>query len=555
LEELAVRRHGPSAIAAVWTLSWRNTPEARTSVVRAISNPDGSVRRTAIRAAGLARDQSALAPLLRSLPSKDLAESREAATALGRIGDKAATAPLLAELTRASDRFHEHAIIFALIQIADRPGVTAGLVDRSPAVRRGAMIALDQMRGGDLTADEIIPLLAADDAAVRQEAMTIVTTRPQWASQVAQQLRAALAKPQLAEQEQRGLRGMIIAFVADAGVQGVVTDTFSADATPPAMKILLLDAIAAAPLDALPPPWRDAIGKALRAADEAIVRQAVEAVRTRAISDFDVDLLRISRDSSHGADLRIAALAAGAPRITPDAETFALLLAQLAADKPLLARVAAAQCIARLSLDDAQLIALATTALPAAGPMETQQLLAAFEKSSSEAVGRALVASLLQSKASSSLSAATLRSTLGKFPAVVMQSAVPLLGQLDVAVARQTAHLAELTPLLSGGDASRGQAVFLGKTAGCTTCHTIGGAGGRVGPDLSKIGAMRAGPDLLESIIYPSSSIARGFEPFIVETRDGQAYAGTLVAVQQGYARVSFDSGREDWVPLSSVTG
>jgi putative heme-binding domain-containing protein len=36
------------------------------------------------------------------------------------------------------------------------------------------------------------------------------------------------------------------------------------------------------------------------------------------------------------------------------------------------------------------------------------------------------------------------------------------------------------------------------------------------------------GRDLLESIVYPSSSIARGFEPFVLETRDGKAYAGTL---------------------------
>jgi putative heme-binding domain-containing protein len=462
------------------------------------------------------------------LPSKDLAESREAASALGRIGDKTATAPLLAELKRSTDRFHEHAVIFALIRIADRAGVAAALADRNPAVRCGAMIALDQMRDGNLAADEIIPLLAADDAAVRQEAMAIVTTRPQWASHVAQQLRAALAEPQLAEQGHRGLRGMIIAFAADAGVQGVITDTLTADATPPATKTLLLDAIAAAPLDALPRPWRDAIGGSLRVSDEALVRQAVEVVRTRAMSDFDADLMRISRDPSHGPDLRIAALAAAAPRIKPDAHTFDLLLAQLANDKPLLARVAAAQCIARLSLDDEQLTAMATTALPTAGPMEMQQLLAAFEKSNSEAVGAALVAALRQSKSSSSLSAAALRNTLGRFPADVMQAAEPLLKQLDAALARQTVHLAELEPLLSGGDASRGQAVFLGKTAACTTCHAIGGQGAHVGPDLSKIGAMRAGRDLLESIIYPSSSIARGFEPFIVETRDGKAYAGTL---------------------------
>jgi putative membrane-bound dehydrogenase-like protein len=376
LEELAVHHHGASANLAVWSLSRRNTPSARAAVRRAIENPDGDVRRTAIRAAGLARDKSAAAALLQCLPSKDLAESREAALALAHTGDPSATAALLVELKRTSDRFHEHAIIHALISIADRPGVAAGLADRSPAVRRGAMIALDQMRDGNLTADEIIPLLGADDAAARQEAMTIVTARPQWAGKVAEQLRLALAKPgRLDEQEQRGLGGMITAFASDAGVQGVVTETLGTAATPAATRLLLLDAIAAAPLDALPARWRDAIGSALRDNDAAVVRQAIEAVRTRAMNDFDADLARIARDPAHSAELRIAALAAAAPRIKPDDDTFALLLAQLDKDQSLLARLSAAQCLARLSLNDAQLTALATTALPSAGPMETQQLL------------------------------------------------------------------------------------------------------------------------------------------------------------------------------------
>jgi putative heme-binding domain-containing protein len=103
-----------------------------------------------------------------------------------------------------------------------------------------------------------------------------------------------------------------------------------------------------------------------------------------------------------------------------------------------------------------------------------------------------------------------------------------LLKQLDAGDADRAARLAELQPLASGGDPSRGQSVFLGKTAGCSTCHAISGAGGQVGPDLSKIGALRSGRDLLESIVFPSASIARGFEPFVVETKDGNVYAGTL---------------------------
>jgi hypothetical protein len=57
-------------------------------------------------------------------------------------------------------------------------------------------------------------------------------------------------------------------------------------------------------------------------------------------------------------------------------------------------------------------------------------------------------------------------------------------------------------------------------------------------------------------MLAPAAS-APGFAPgsrVRVHGPDGQLYPGTLVGVQQGYARVAFDGGREDWVPLQSVT-
>jgi putative heme-binding domain-containing protein len=161
--------------------------------------------------------------------------------------------------------------------------------------------------------------------------------------------------------------------------------------------------------------------------------------------------------------------------------------------------------------------------------MEANQLLAAFERSKSASVGAALIASLRRSSALKSINATSLRNALHNFPADVAASADPILKQIDAAEGDRAKRLAELDAQLgTGGDASRGQTVFLSKTASCTTCHAIAGAGGQVGPDLSKIGALRSRHDLLDSIVFPSASIARGFEPFVVETTDGTVYAGTL---------------------------
>ena len=62
---------------------------------------------------------------------------REAATSLGRIGNAEAIPALLSRLAGVTDRFLDHALIFALIRLDNREQTVAGLNDRSPEVRRG----------------------------------------------------------------------------------------------------------------------------------------------------------------------------------------------------------------------------------------------------------------------------------------------------------------------------------------------------------------------------------------------------------------------------------
>src|SRR5262249_6458118 len=83
-------------------------------------------------------------------------------------------------------------------------------------------------------------------------------------------------------------------------------------------------------------------------------------------------------------------------------------------------------------------------------------------------------------------------------------------------------------PALSGGNPAHGRTLFFGPKASCAACHTVAGVGAKIGPDLSKIGAIRTPRDLLESIIFPSASIVRGYEPYVVTTKSGRSYNGLL---------------------------
>lgn len=91
-------------------------------------------------------------------------------------------------------------------------------------------------------------------------------------------------------------------------------------------------------------------------------------------------------------------------------------------------------------------------------------------------------------------------------------------------------RLAQLEGRMAGGDPLRGKAVFEGQRTSCVACHAVQGRGGRIGPDLSTTGARRNTRDLLEALLYPSSSLARGFETFGVLTNDGKVHTGLILS-------------------------
>ena len=76
----------------------------------------------------------------------------------------------------------------------------------------------------------------------------------------------------------------------------------------------------------------------------------------------------------------------------------------------------------------------------------------------------------------------------------------------------------------STGDATLGAVVY--QKSGCATCHTIAGAGGLVGPELTDIGSRRALRHLRQSIVDPSADIALDFRPVSIVDRRGDTVSG-----------------------------
>jgi quinoprotein glucose dehydrogenase len=91
-------------------------------------------------------------------------------------------------------------------------------------------------------------------------------------------------------------------------------------------------------------------------------------------------------------------------------------------------------------------------------------------------------------------------------------------------------------PLLVGGDADVGKRIFKERMdVSCIRCHSVGGAGGTLGPPMDGIGGRQTREYLLESILDPNKTIAKGYESLLITLTDGSQVAGR-VARETGVA-------------------
>lgn len=532
----------------VWTLARVDGAASAERLRWALADPDESVRIAAAHAVGLRKDEQAVPMLIKLLAGPSIPIRREAATALGRLKGKSAVPALLDAVRAGGDRFLEHAYLYALIRIDDREGTLPGLTDTNPNVRRAALIALDQMDHGALTREQVVPLLDPANPPLLQAALNILTARG-WSGELLGLLRDWLG----AEHPNPEMGGVLTAFAKDPVVQDLVAQALRSPKTSTETRLILLETVARAPLDRLPATWTAELRWSLDHPDPRVVRQAVAAIKAGGVVDFDSSLLAIAKDTARSEDLRVDALVAVAPRLAKlESGLFGFLRECVDKEKPALLRLAAAQALGSASLSNDQLFRLAST-IGTVGAMELPRILAAYERSDSAKAGKELISWLEKSPAVESLSADALRRALKHYPDDVTALAAPLLKRLDVDTEKQKARLAELEPVLAGGDEARGREVFFGKKVACSTCHAIQSQGGRVGPDLSKIAAIRTGRDLLESIVFPSASFARGYEPYLIRTKDGGVLDG-LISRETADAVYLFTADRnEKRVPRASI--
>jgi putative heme-binding domain-containing protein len=102
----------------------------------------------------------------------------------------------------------------------------------------------------------------------------------------------------------------------------------------------------------------------------------------------------------------------------------------------------------------------------------------------------------------------------------------------------------------STGNAANGERIFW---ASCGGCHTFDGRGGPLGPELSRIAQNQSRELLTRALREPNASIADGYKPVTIVTREGQRVRGVRKSEDAFSIQLMDESGRLRGFLKSSV--
>lgn len=97
----------------------------------------------------------------------------------------------------------------------------------------------------------------------------------------------------------------------------------------------------------------------------------------------------------------------------------------------------------------------------------------------------------------------------------------------------------------------RGKTVFTGS---CASCHKAGNIGNNVGPDLTNIDKKFDKINLLDAIVNPSAAIVFGYEPWLVNTKDGASVFGFLVSENAENIVIKDVSGNSHSIAVKNIS-
>jgi putative heme-binding domain-containing protein len=503
---LRIRSTGkPAKVAGAWQTPYQPLSDDAENLLKALQATDPQVRLRALaRIAEIRPEYSRIRKAMLGLMPQDLDAPTEHAL-----------------IHAAQNLFVVHDL--ELLRQADSPTARRRLIasyqlpiNSYPPAHRRVVDAFASFAGTQLD---------AEDAALGTAALKVLTDHDDARMELDVILLTWLEAKELDANRLRALRDVTLAKAARPEIQAVITKMLRHEAA--TVRRIALTTIAAS--SAKPAAeWIPELSRLL-AADSNPSPVLLDAIRRLRSPQFDTALQAIADDVRRPTALRLRALDSMQARaMTP--QVFTLLLTTLTQDASVAARIQAASMLSSTTLTPTQTLTLAP-ALAQAGPIELRELTKLLRRTSPKevAAAEALTTAIARNPALISLQESVYRTALSEQPPKLFEQIIlPARLAAEAGMDLKKRELGAIAEAATHGVPARGQALFASGKGTCIACHKIGELGRAIGPDLSKIGAIRTERDLAESIVFPSSTLARDYEAHLFETSDGQTALGVV---------------------------
>lgn len=394
--------------------------------------------------------------------------------------------------------------------------------------------------------------LDSQDEALARAALKMITESPSDADEMfAPDLYKWLADSKPSPQRLKALSGFCTALIAGPETQKLITAMLRHPAAE--VRAIALTILATQTAGIINDSWFPALDKLLASSPAPLVFDAVKKIKS---PHFDATLQTIASDTKRPLAIRLRALDS-AKSVKLTGETFTMVKGVLAdSTSSAAAKIQAAGMIASAPMPKAQLLELAPL-FATLGPVELKSLLGVVRKSKEPEVGSAFAREIAKNPVISSQQESAYRTAFSDLPPEIFETII--LPAYNSAMAAAETKKRLLGPLadkaLASGNAVNGKKNFEMGKGTCIACHKIGEAGRPIGPDLSHIGAIRTERDLLESILFPSNTLARDYEAHVIETSDGQQTLGVIKSHTAEGLLVIDIAGQEKTIAHQTIAG
>lgn len=465
--------------------------------------------------------------IARDLGSADPAVARRACEQLTfrMVGTPAARAALLELLDKPLDAFLEHAAEYAAMK-TQAFGVGQLKASTSPRQQARLLRILSQVvtKPEDLATvyDFAATALDAAEPALAANAVAALGKAPDADARVGKVFTDWLAASALSDRRLRAFEQLGTTLAGGPRVAEALTVALSKQGP---VSQVALKAIAGSTGKLPEQQWRPALLALLGVDPSPVLFEAIARVKHRS---FDARLNAFAAEKTRPTALRLRALLAlsdAGSKLSPAA--FDLLLELLADAGQAGPRIEAARRLAEAQLSDAQLDRFLPI-LMQAGPIEQADFLRNQRKYTPEQ-GKRIAKAFAQSPQLGTLQPDEVRVAFAKWPRPVFEVMEPA---FNAALAATEAKKSKLDALaqeaVRSGRPEAGAKHFASGKGACLACHQVGEVGRAIGPNLSRIGAIRTERELIESILFPSNTLARDYELHAVVTADARNHVGLI---------------------------